>query len=222
MWVRVRPLSSCPCWSRRMPRSWSRSSRPSDLAKSSSALASPAIFTALTVTAKIAALPFRFVGRIIGREGDVDVALVARLGADQLLLEARDQLAGAELDRHVLARCRLRTARRPTRAGEIDDDLVAVRGGLALRARPSSSCSTATSRCELLVDRCFVGFDRQPLELQPVDLGRRDFGQRLEPDADFGVLAGLIFLVELDLRLHRRAQLLLAAAAAGRRPGPRR
>ena len=55
----------------------------------------------------------------------------------------------------------------------------------------------------------FVGFDRQPLELEIVDLRRRNVGQRFEADLDLGVLAGLIAFVELDLRLQRRADLLL-------------
>ena len=66
-----------------------------------------------------------------------------------------------------------------------------------------ASCSSCASTASV------VDLDRQPLELQILDLRRGDVGQSLEPDADLGVLAGLVFLVELDLRLQRRAHLLL-------------
>ena len=38
----------------------------------------------------------QLLARIVGREGDLDLALVAGLGADQLILESRDQHAGAK------------------------------------------------------------------------------------------------------------------------------
>ena len=81
----------------------------------------------------------------------------------------------------------------------------------------------------MLVDRGFVRLDGQPLEREIVDLRRRNVGQRFDADADLGVLARLIFLVELDLRLQRRADILLGqqllnavldrAVAARRRAG---
>ena len=46
-------------------------------------------------------LPSQFGPRIFRRERDLDLALVADLGADQLILEPRNQLAGAEA--HMMA-----------------------------------------------------------------------------------------------------------------------
>src|SRR3546814_8247156 len=40
---------------------------------------------------------------VVGREGNVYRALLIGLGADQLVLEAGDETAGADLDRHALA-----------------------------------------------------------------------------------------------------------------------
>ena len=62
---------------------------------------------------------------------------------------------------------------------------------------------------ELRVECGIVGLDRQPLETQAVDLGLGHVGQRFEADLDFGVLARLILIVQLNLGLHRRAQFLV-------------
>ena len=62
---------------------------------------------------------------------------------------------------------------------------------------------------DLIVDRGLIDIDRQPLELQAFDLRRRHVGQRFDADPDLGVVTGLIFLVELDLRLERGADVLL-------------
>ena len=53
-------------------------------------------------------------------------SLVVRLGADQLVLEARDQAARAELDRHALALAALERLTVDL-ALEVDDDAVADR-----------------------------------------------------------------------------------------------
>ena len=110
------------------------------------------------------------------------LALVAGLGADQLVLEARDQLARAELDRHVLARAAFERLAVDL-AVEVDDDEVAGRRPCALLGVVRSSCCDSASCLSCVVDRAFVGLDRQPLELEAVDLRRRHFGQRLEADA---------------------------------------
>ncbi|MEA3063895.1 MAG: hypothetical protein QOJ27_323, partial [Sphingomonadales bacterium] len=57
---------------------------------------------------------------------------------------------------------------------------------------------------DLLVGR----LDQQPLELEVVDPGRRNFGQGFQFDLDHRVPAGPAFL-QLDLGLHRRSQFLL-------------
>ena len=146
-------------------------------------------------------------GRIILGESDLHFAAVAGFGADQLVLEAGDQPARAELDRHVLALAAFeQLAADP--ALEIDDREVAELRGLALW-RVGPALVALDQPLQLLVDRRLAGLDRQPLELEPVDVGRGHVGQRFQANRDLGVLAGLIVVVELDLRLHRRAQLLL-------------
>jgi hypothetical protein len=66
-----------------------------------------------------------------------------------------------------------------------------------------ASCSSCAST------RLVVELDRQPLEVQILDLRRWNIGQSLEPNPHLGILAGLVFLVELDFGLKRRAHVLL-------------
>ena len=146
-------------------------------------------------------------GRIVVGESHVDLALVADLGADQLLLESRDQLARAQLDLHVAAGAAFER-RSVDAAGEVHDDQVAGGGGMALLG-VGPVLVGAGETLKLLVDGAVVAFDRQPLELQAVDVGGGDLRQGLEADADLGILAGLVIFLQRDLRLHRRAKLLL-------------
>ena len=74
-------------------------------------------------------------------------------------------------------------------AGEVHHDQVAVRRGVLLRRVVPSAC-LAGELLELLVDRAFVGLDRQALELQAVDRRRRNVGQRLEADRTSASLPG--------------------------------
>ena len=57
--------------------------------------------TSLTFTWKTTGLPASSAGVVLG-EGDVDVLLLAGLHADDLILEAGDKAAGAELEVEVL------------------------------------------------------------------------------------------------------------------------
>ena len=80
---------------------------------------------------------------------------------------------------------------------------------LWLRRRVFPALARARQLLELRVDRLVVDVDSQPLELQILDLRRGNVGQGLEADPDLGVLARLVFLVELDLGLQRRTHILL-------------
>ena len=62
---------------------------------------------------------------------------------------------------------------------------------------------------DLLVDRGIVHLDVQALKLDPVDVRCRHIRQSFDADGDLGVLTRLILLVELDLWLKRRADVLL-------------
>ena len=120
----------------------------------------------------VAGLPFRFSAWIVGREGDVELLLVADLDADQLVLEARDQLARAEHDRHVLAGAAVERDAVDL-ADEVDHHLVAVGGLVALLGVLVAGLRRG-ELLQLLVDRLLVDLDGQALELQAVDLRRRE------------------------------------------------
>ena len=77
-------------------------------------------------------------GAVVRREGDLHLAALAGLGADELLLEARDERARAELDLDALALAALELLAVDA-AGEVDDDAIAgLRPGLGglCRERP--------------------------------------------------------------------------------------
>ena len=148
------------------------------------------------------------VGRgIIGREGHVELLLVADLDPDHLLFEAGNQLARAKHHRHALAGAAVERDAIGL-ADEIDRHLVAS-GGLGTRLGVLVAGLALRELLQLRVERLVVGLDRQPLELELVDSRLGQVGQRLQLDAHGGVLAGAVILVELDLRLHRRAELLV-------------
>ena len=95
MWVRVRPLSSWLCWSRISPRSCSRSLQAQRLGEVIVDLDLAGGLHRLDGDREHRRLALQFRRRIIVRERHLDVALVARLGADQAVFEAGDQLSRA-------------------------------------------------------------------------------------------------------------------------------
>ena len=114
-------------------------------AKSSSSSGSRLALTSLTVTSNVACLPLELA---LG-QGDLDGAVVARRGARQLLVEAGQQPAGAELDQ--TGRVPRRQERLPVdRAEVVDHHGVAALGGALDRfERPyrSRSRSSSSSTC---------------------------------------------------------------------------
>src|SRR5690606_25974313 len=94
-------------------------------------------------------------------------------------------------------------------ADEVDDHLVAGCRLLRLR-RVTVALAVGGEPLELLVDLLVGHRHGQSLELEALDRRRLDLRQHLELDLELGVLALLVALVEVDLRLQRRAQLLLA------------
>ena len=99
---------------------------------------------------------------IVGREGDLHLALVARLGADELVFEAGDQAARAKLDRHVLALAALEGLAADL-AFEVHDDEVAHGRGMLLR-RIFPALALGRELLDLLVDRSLVRLNGQPLD----------------------------------------------------------
>ena len=104
-------------------------------ANSSSSSGRRLALTSLTVTSNTAVLPPR-PRRVFLGERDLDVALVAGGGADQLLLESRDKPARAELDQLVAALAALERLA-VDRADVVDDDVVAGLRRAARRSRAS-------------------------------------------------------------------------------------
>ncbi len=125
MCVRVRPLSSCCCWSRRMPAKLLEVLQAELLGEIVVELALARDLHGLDGHREGRRLALQILGRIIVGEGDLHVALVAGLRADQLVLEARDQLARAELDLHVGAGAAVERLAVDA-SGEVHHDQVAV------------------------------------------------------------------------------------------------
>ena len=138
--------------------SLSRDSMPKPLASSSSIFSSPGASTSFTVTSNSASLPARCARQVVFGEGHLHELGVARLEADELLLEARDEGVGAELDPDVLALAALEL-RAVDAADEVDHDAVAIGGRAVLRREGA----------------VLLG---HPLE-RFVDLGVGDLGDRL-------------------------------------------
>ena len=146
------------------------------------------------------------IGRtVIGRERHLDGTILAGFGADDLVLETRDEAAGAELDRDILALA----AGKFDLAGpadEIDHDRIAVccraldRLGFALRL------GHALQRA---VDLLVRHLDRQLFEAEIAKLRLRHIRQHFQRHRVFEVGA---FRRRHDLYLRRqcRAQVLLA------------
>ena len=148
---------------------------------------------------------------IVVREGDLDEDFVIGFLADQLILEARDQATRTEFDRHALA---LATVERHAvdLAFEIDQDLVAGLGLVGFRCGFKLLLALGEF-LQRLVDRFLVRFDLQPFQLQPLNIGGRDFRQDFQLHFQLDVLArlGVNFLAVLRLnrRLHRGTQLVV-------------
>jgi hypothetical protein len=146
-------------------------------------------------------------GRVLGRERDLHLALLARGSADELILEAGDEAAAAEAQVMPLgAAARERHA--VDRAGEVDDrDIALLRlaagiGGLEV----GIAFAQARQRC---VQVAVVDVDLDALQRQLAEIHRLDIGQRLDREAELEILA-LLELADFEqLRLQRGAQALV-------------
>ena len=136
-------------------RSSSRSSKPASIAKSSSTPGSSLRLTSLTVISNVASRPASSRWRGSRRETSArPCAALAGAGPEQPLLEARDQVAGAELDELVAAlAARERLRRGCSRALAASRVAVARRLGAAAsrrsrsrRSRPAAAARSAVSR----------------------------------------------------------------------------
>ena len=112
---------------------------------------------------------FRFL--VLVGEGDLDVDLVARGGADQLVLEVVDQLARAERQQVVVGLAALEGLA-VDEALEVDQHRVALLGGALdrLEAREALADPVDLGVDDLLVDLFLLAADLEPLVL--AELGR--------------------------------------------------
>ena len=178
-------------------RSSSSVSKPASAARSSSTAGSSLALTSLTVTANSAARPGEVRRAVVVREGDGDRALLPRRGALQLVLEARHEALGAELD-HLVA---------PLAAGErlaVERSEVVHDHEVAALGRPVHGLQAAGALAQALdlgVHGLVVGGGLAAADLQPLVLAER----RLGPDPDLDrelqrlALAGKVAQVEVGL-----------------------
>ena len=152
-------------------------------------------------------LALEVLGRIVGREGDLDLALLAGLHADELVLEAGDQAAGAKLDRLALGGAAVEGDAIDL-ADEIDQHLIAL-GGFLAGLGVGEGLGARGDPLHRLFDLRVGDGDDQLLELQPVDRQRLDLRQHFERDGQLRILALFIALAQRDVGLHRGAQLVV-------------
>ena len=152
-------------------------------------------------------LALEVLGRVIGGEGDVDRAVFTGLHPDELFLETGDEAARAQFQRGVFARAALER-HAVELAEEVDHDLVASRGFLALLGGNEAFLA----RCDLgyrFIDFAVAHRHGQLFQLEPGDVGRGDIGQHFERDRDLRVLALGIAFAQRNFGLHRGAQLVV-------------
>ena len=152
-----------------------------------------------------------FLGLIIFRESDVDLALFAGLHANNLILETGDQTARAELDRHVAAGAAIERDIADL-ADEIHHDQIADLR-LVRRLGIVPALLLVGELLELLVDGGIIGRNAQAFQLQTVDRRGRNVGEHFQLDLHVGVLAEFIAIIKADRGLQRGAQLLLGDQA---------
>ena len=120
---------------------------------------------------------FRFARVLLG-EGHFDVDLVARGGADQLVLEVVDQLVGAERQQVVVGLAALEGLA-VDEALEVDQHRVGLFGGALDRLEPREPLADAV---DLGVDDLLVGLFLLAADLEPFVL--TELGLRPHPDLE--------------------------------------
>ncbi len=177
-----------------------------DLARSSSTLASPGAWILRDGHVELGILAGEVLGAVGLREGDLHDPLVADLGADELLLEARDERAGAELEVDPLALAALELLAVDA-ADEVDGDAVAGLGLGALLALGERAALTGHA-LEGLVDLRVGGLGDELGQADVGQVGELEARHHLEGDLEGEVALGVERLLdlglvarELDLRL---------------------
>ena len=133
-------------------------------------------------------------------EGRLDLALVARAGAGQSFLEARNEIAAAEHDWRVLGRA-AREGVAVDRADEVDDQAVAVRGRAVFRLVARIGGAQPVER---LVDVVVGHLGDRLLERDLAEVHQLELGQHLEGQRVGEVARAGEDLVDLRLVLRQR------------------
>ena len=142
-------------------------------------------------------------GAVVVRHVDSDFALLADLGADDLVLETGDEIAGTQFEFVALGR----TARERLAiqlADEIDHGDVTGLRRPRLGERPGLA-QVGRETLDGFVDRLLLDLGGRPLQLDRREIHGRDLRHHLdgEPELEVGAL---VELQVLDLRRNRRAQ----------------
>ena len=140
---------------------------------------------------------------VVGREGDFDVQGLVDFGADQLILEARDEGARAEL-KHVVLGLAARELRTIDRAHEVELQRIALLCGARRVDRLLLTVGLGDA-IDGVVDVLRRHLRLQPLELDAGEIELADLGQHLDRDLELDILA-FSQLLEVDARLQRRPQ----------------
>ncbi len=139
----------------------------------------------LDIDGKFRVLAGEFLAAVFRRKGNLDLAMVARPGANELVLEAGDEPAGPQFERMSL---RTAAGKRLAvdLADEIDDDDIAIRRRLVDRLALAIGLGDTLHR---LVNLLLRNLRPQPLELQLAEVDGLDLGQQLDRHLEFEISA---------------------------------
>ena len=114
---------------------------------------------------------------VLGGERHVELTLLAGLGADQAILEARDEAALPENERGALGRAVLE-GRAIDLADEVHGEAVALPGGTVRFCLVANVAFRDIG--DRLIDGCILNVGNEPRQLQRRHVGDADLRQHLE------------------------------------------
>ena len=141
-------------------------------------------------------------GSILGREFHLDDTFIARLGAGQLIFEARNERAAAERQIEAFGLAALERFAADL-AVEIDGDRVALLGGRAL-ALVAIGLLGIGKPLQRLLHRLVGHVGDQPLRLQLAQIGEREVGHQIHLHGEFEVRLARDHIVERVDEIHPR------------------
>ena len=145
-------------------------------------------------------------GPIVLGEGNLHRLAIARFGADQLVLETWNEGVAAEVQIEIFGLTALE--RLPVhRAAKIDDGNVARCRFVRFRRRLALPPVLGEGH-EGLIDRFLRHRNLEALEFDRLEVHDREVRQDLERHGVFQI-AAFLEIVDLDLRLHRRLEILV-------------